>query len=164
MEKKAKLKIIQIICLISILVTFFSIQKTYAKYYEKIATTYTTTIKRWVIDVNDHDIHEQESLTSTIMTPVFVHNDHMNDNNTLVPGREGYFPFVINYAKEDLKFRFGFNITQLNNTPLEDFEVYAYEIRDGADTPVIVNVENLSEINPVIDPVETTDPVKKATI
>lgn len=164
MVKKTKLRIIQVLCIISILMTFFSIQKTYAKYYEKVATTYTTTLKRWVIKVNGYDIHEQESLTRAIMTPVFVHNDHMNDNDTLVPGREGYFPFEIDYEKEDMKFKFGFEITQLNNIPLEDFEVYGYEIIDGSDTDIIIEVDDLSEINPVINPGSDTEPVENATI
>ena len=183
MEKKTKLRIIQVLCIISILMTFFSIQKTYAKYYEKVDTTYMTTLKRWVINVNNYDIHGLSDLNDkpnsrVVMTPVFVHNDHMNDNNTLVPGREGYFPFVIDYTKVDLIFRYEFDITQLNiktevnditgetittDEHLDDFEVYGFQLIDGAFTDTI-EVENLEEINPVIDPVESASPVKKATI
>lgn len=183
MEKKTKLRIIQVLCIISMLMTFFSIQKTYAKYYEKVGTTYATTLKRWVINVNNYDIHGLSTLNDkpnnkVVMTPVFIHNDHMNDNDTLVPGREGYFPFIIDYTKVDLIFRYEFDITQLNqktvidavtgeatttDAHLNDFEIYGYEIIDGSFTDII-EVENITEINPVIDPVETTEPVKKSTI
>lgn len=164
MEKKTKLRIIQVLCIISILMTFFSIQKTYAKYYEKVNTVYTTALKRWVIKVNGFNIHEYEQLTNEIMTPVFVHNDHMNDNNTLVPGREGYFPFEIDYENVDLVLRFGFDIKQLNNLPLEDFEVYGYEIIDGSDTDIIIEIDDISKINPVINSGSDSEPIEVASI
>ena len=37
--KKKKLRILQILCIISLLITIFSIQRTYARYYEKVDTT-----------------------------------------------------------------------------------------------------------------------------
>ena len=46
MKEKTRLRIIQILCIISILITIFSIQRTYAKYYEKVDSTYQTGIKR----------------------------------------------------------------------------------------------------------------------
>ena len=52
MKEKTKLRVIQILCIVSLLITVFSIQRTYAKYFEKIDTTYATNIKRWVINVN----------------------------------------------------------------------------------------------------------------
>ena len=35
MKEKTKLRVLQILCIISILITVFSIQRTYAKYFEK---------------------------------------------------------------------------------------------------------------------------------
>ena len=140
MKEKTKLKIIQILCIVSLLITVFSIQRTYAKYFEKIDTTYATNIKRWVINVNTKNIHDESTL-SQVMTPVLSANTHMNNNNTLVPGREGYFEFLVDYSKVDLKFRFDFDIEQLNtktvgvgvdatevDAHLEDFEIYGYSI------------------------------------
>lgn len=129
MKEKTKLKIIQILCIISILTTVFSIQRTYAKYFEKIDTIYATNIKKWVINVNEKNIHNEETLTN-VMTPVFFHNEHMNNNDTLVPGRIGCFDFVIDYTNVDVEFDFSFNIEQTNTTKLTDFEVYAYKILD----------------------------------
>ena len=56
MKEKTKLRIIQVMCIISILITIFSIQRTYAKYFEKVDTTYKTQIKRWLINVNTYNI------------------------------------------------------------------------------------------------------------
>ena len=35
MKEKTKLRVIQILCIVSLLITVFSVQRTYAKYYEK---------------------------------------------------------------------------------------------------------------------------------
>ena len=151
MRNKTKLRVIQILCIISLLITVFSIQRTYARYFEKVNTIYATNIKKWVVNVNDKNIHDEETL-SGVMEPVFVHNDHMNDNDTLVPGREGYFPFVIDYTNVDLAFQFGFNLAQTNETALDDFEVYGFKLVDGENTRIIETTE-MTEINPILDPV-----------
>lgn len=164
MKEKTKLRVIQILFIVSLLITMFSIQKTYARYFEKIGTTYATNIKRWVINVNNNNIHRNDKLNE-VMQPVLVANEHMNNNNTLVPGREGYFDFVIDYSKVDLNFRFNFDIEQLNTITevdedtgeetvidkhLEDFEVYGYQIIDGENTAT-TDITSLSKISPIID-------------
>ena len=75
--------IIEILLLLAILVTVFSIQRTYAKYFEKVGTTYNTNIKKWVINVNNNNIHESKSLNE-IVEPVLVENENMNNNDTLI--------------------------------------------------------------------------------
>ena len=148
-KEKTKLRVIQILCIVSLLVTVFSIQKTYAKYFEKVDTTYATNIKKWAIEVNDIYIHEETTL-SNIMNPIFFYNENMDNNggsnNILVPGREGCFDFLIDYSNVDVGFKFSFDIEQLNkktaideatgnetqvDSHLEDFEVYGYVIADS---------------------------------
>ena len=165
-KEKTKLRVIQILCIVSLLVTVFSIQKTYAKYFEKVDTTYATNIKRWIINVNNTNIRRNADFSEK-MTPVFRENQHMNNNNTLVPGREGYFEFLIDYSKVDLAFRFDFDIQQLNTTKLEDFEIYGYSIvtlRTDAESGEEIEIETITELetandlsglSQVIDP--TTD-------
>lgn len=147
MKKKNKLRILQILCIISILITIISIQRTYARYFEKVDTTYDTHIKRWLIKVNDHVIHEEANL-SEVVQPVLVENENMNNNNTLVPGRTGYFDLVIDYTYVDLAFEYDFSIEQLNDTKLQDFELYGYEIVDGEES----TVTETKEIKGIIDP------------
>ena len=148
-KEKTKLRVIQILCIVSLLVTVFSIQKTYAKYFEKVDTTYATNIKKWAIEVNDIYIHEETTL-SNVMNPTFFYNENMDNNggsnNILVPGREGCFDFLIDYSNVDVGFKFAFDIEQLNkktaideatgnetqvDSHLEDFEVYGYVIVDS---------------------------------
>ncbi len=147
MKKKNKLRILQILCLISLLITFVSIQRTYARYFEKVDTTYDTHIKRWLIRINEHNIHEETSLEK-IVQPVIVDAENMNNNSTLVPGRTGYFDIVIDYAFVDLAFEYDFSIEQLNTKKLDDFEIYGYEIVDGDKS----TITETKEIKGIIDP------------
>jgi len=173
MKEKTKLRIIQIACIISLIITVFSVQRTYAKYFEKVDTTYSTTIKKWVINVNGYDIHRENTL-SGVMTPTLRENVHMNSNNTLVPGREGYFEFLIDYTNVDLAFRFNFDIKQLNtkttaegevNNHLEDFEIYGYSIveTDSVTGQVTERITELATVNDmagltqVVNPTADTD-------
>lgn len=152
MKEKTRLRIIQILCIISILITIFSIQRTYAKYYEKVDSTYQTGIKRWLINVNTYNIHEMNEL-SQVMQPILVDDENMN-NNILVPGRTGYFEMALDYSAVDLTFEYEFNIEQLNKKPLEDFEIYGYEVigADGTST-----VTETKKIKGVIDPTTEVD-------
>lgn len=161
MKEKTKLKIIQILCIISILITAFSIQRTYAKYYERIDTTYATSIKRWVINVNGKNIHNEETLTN-VMTPQFFYNEHMNTNNTLVPGRTGYFEFTIDYTNVDVPFDFSVSIEQPD---LIDFEVYGYKIIDSDfEITSTTTIEDIGELNELTsDSIQTIDPSLDAT-
>lgn len=184
MNEKTKLRVIQILCVVSLLITVFSIQRTYAKYFEKVETKYNTNIKRWVINVNTKNIHEEESLTQ-VMTPVFRQNAHMNNNNTLVPGREGYFEFLIDYSKVDLAFKFDFDFEQLNtqivgegalatevDAHLEDFEIYGYSIvttdaDSGEEIETITQLEtvnNMAGLRQIIDPTTDADENKTSRV
>ena len=146
MKEKNKIKIIEILCIISLIITIFSIQRTYARYFEQIDTTYNTNIKRWLVKVNDTIIHDAETLNE-VMEPIFTENENINDN-ILVPGQTGYFEMLIDYTNVDVAFEYEFSIEQLNETPLEDFEIYGYEAIDG-DTHTITETK---EIKGVIDP------------
>ena len=147
MKRKNKLRVLEILCIISLLFTIFSIRRTYARYFEKVDTTYQTHIKRWLIKINDLNIHEAKSL-SEVVQPVLVENENMNNNNTLVPGRTGYFDMMIDYTYVDLAFKYEFSIEQLNETQLKDCEIYGYEIVDGDKS----TVTETKQIKGVIDP------------
>lgn len=181
MKEKTKLRVIQILCIVSLIITVFSIQRTYAKYFEKVNTTYATNIKRWVINLNNIDIHGKSQELSTIMQPTFRENAHMNNNDTLVPGREGYFEFVIDYSKVDLAFKYEFDIEQLNTKTtedgevdnfLEDFEIYGYSIVEidadtAEETETITTLEtanDLSALTQIIDPTVETNKTRTIRI
>ena len=146
MNEKTKLRVIQILCVLSLIMTVFSIQRTYARYFEMVDTTYDTHIKRGLIKVNSHNIHEEQTLTE-VMQPVLVEEENRN-NNVLVPGGTGYFDMVLDYNYVDVAFQYEFSIEQLNTNQLADFELYGYEIIDG-DTSTVTET---NELKGVIDP------------
>ena len=173
MKEKTKLRVIQILCIVSLLITVFSMQRTYAKYYEKLDTQYVTNIKRWAIKVTNTYIHKGTTL-SQLMQPTFIANEHMNSNNTLVPGRLGYFEFDIDFTEVDVPFRYEFDIEQLNkhivtdevtgetteeDYHLTDFQIYCYSIVDGANeyTTNLSEPNKLSEITQYINPNDEDD-------
>ena len=146
MKEKNKVRIIEILCVISLIITIFSIQRTYARYFEQVDTTYNTNIKRWLVKVNDKIVHEAETLNE-IMEPIIVENENVNPD-ILVPGQTGYFEMLIDYTEVDVAFEYEFSMEQLNETPLEDFEIYGYEVIDGEDH----TITETSEIKGMIDP------------
>ncbi len=145
-KEENRIRIIEILCIISLIITIFSIQRTYARYFEQVDTTYNTNIKSWLVKVNDTIIHEAETLNE-VMEPILTENENINEN-ILVPGQTGYFEMLIDYTEVDVAFEYQFSIEQLNETPLEDFEIYGYEVIDG-DTHTITETK---EIKGVIDP------------
>ena len=159
MKKKNKERVLEILCIISLLITIISIQRTYARYFENVDTTYDTHINRWLIKVNDHIVHEETTL-SEVMQPIIVENENMNSNNTLVPGRTGYFEMLIDYTYVDVAFEYEFSIEQLNANKLDDFEIYGYEIIDGDTSTITETKEIKGVINPTTD-VNSSDEKKK---
>lgn len=132
MKTKTRIRIIQILCVISLLITTFSIRSTYAKYYEKMNTSYSTSIKKWFIQLNGKDIFEEE--LSNIMEPTFIDDANINDG-FLVPGRVAYFELDIDYTYVDVSFTINCEIIQQNATKLTDLQMYAYSIiEDGTET------------------------------
>lgn len=150
MKLKNKLRIIEILLILAILLTVISIQRTYAKYFEKIGTTYNTNIKKWVIRINNTNIHEKDTLNGLIQ-PVLVEDENMNNNETLVPGRIGYFDMTIDYTYVDLAFDYKFKIDQQNSNKLADFEIFGYSIVDGDEDNIIETKEIAGTINPETD-------------
>ena len=146
MRKKRIVFFLEILCIISLLITMLSIQRTYARYFEMVDTTYDTHIKRWLIKVNSHNIHEEQTLTK-VMQPVLVEDENRN-SNVLVPGGTGYFDMVLDYNYVDVAFQYEFSIEQLNTNQLADFELYGYEIIDG-DTSTVTET---NELKGVIEP------------
>ena len=146
MREKNKVRIIEILCVISLIITIFSIQRTYARYFEQVDTTYNTNIKRWLVKVNDKIVHEAETLNE-VMEPIIVENENVNPD-ILVPGQTGYFEMLIDYTEVDVAFEYEFSMEQLNEAPLEDFEIYGYEVIDGDDH----TITETSEIKGIVDP------------
>lgn len=133
MNKKTKLNVLRILFIISLIISLFLINGTYAKYQEQMDASYKSMIKRWKIIVNDKVVREEQTLNQ-ILEPVFKDNLYVSDD-VIVPAREGYFDMEINFSKVDVPFIVDFSLEQLqtientyNNLP--DFKFFGYYVED----------------------------------
>ncbi len=157
-----RLKILQLLFIISLLITIFCINSAYAKYYEEMNTNYQIGgIKMWSLEINEKDIYEKTDLRE-ILQPMIIENEHMR-NNIWVPGREGYFDIKINYTKVDMPFVATFTIEQTYTPMLKDFEMYGYSVRSGAESEGDDGAEptepEITEIS-VVKRTDSIDPIK----
>lgn len=158
MEKntKIKLNIIRLLIIISLVITFFSIKNTFAKYYERVNTNYEIGIKKWLVKINDTDIMEENDF-SQIITPSYVANAHANEN-VLVPTSKGYFDMEIDYTNVDLSFDINFTIEAIGQEAkkLKDLKLSSISLIDnGVETesqlPYIVEIENENQEERIIN-------------
>lgn len=132
MERKKKIKIIEVLLLIVIIITTFIIGDTYSKYKEQVDTYYRVDMKKWLFKVNDKDIYAETSLTGVI-EPTFVDSEYANDD-ILVPGRELYFDINLDYSQVNVKFDAIFKSEILNTDKLYDFKIFKYVEPEGEKT------------------------------
>lgn len=158
MKNKIKV-IIQILCIISLVITAFSIRNTYAKYYEKRNTNYSTNIKKWVIQLNNYDILEETDI-SKIIEPTFETDENVNDG-VLVPGRIGYFDLVVDYTYVDVSFTMDCTIQSQEETELTDLEIYGYAIVDDSGNETM---QDSTEIHQIINVEEEGSKQKRLKI
>lgn len=159
MKSEKKLKIIQTLFIISLLITISLINSTYAKYYEQLNTNYKLAgIKRWSIKINDTDIYEETNLNN-ILQPFIIDNENTK-TNILVPGSEGYFEIEIDYTKVDLPFTANFVVEQTTDPMLQDFELYGYSVRNKSDEiteePELKTIR-VTKRNGIVDPMSFTE-------
>lgn len=151
MKRKTKFKILRILFVISLIISLYMISDIYAKYQEQVNTSYQSSVKRWKVKVNDEIVRQNTSLKE-IITPNLTGNQYIKDN-VIVPGREGYFEFDVDYSQVDVPFTFDFSLNQ--STQLLDFEYYAYVINDGV-TYNNVTLYNLPEGYKQVEYIEST--------
>lgn len=152
-----KVNILKILFIISLIISAISISGTYAKYYEQINTNYEIGIKRWLIKLNQNDIHFSATLTE-IMQPTIEENTNIKQG-ILVPGGKMYFPLEIDYSSVDVPFYTEFKLEQLNTTPLKDLKIIGYsEVVEGQESNTIVKTTTIKYL---IDPTLEVDAESK---
>ncbi len=154
-----KVRILEILLVISLIITIFFINETYSKYLEEMDTYYQIGMKKWMIVVNKKDIQEEKTLND-VMIPNFIANTNMKDN-VIVPGRKMYFEFTMDYTNVDVKFKCNFTITQLNDNKLKDFRMIGYTlINNGVESTLV----SANEMQLSIDPNEENQKEKKVRV
>lgn len=139
-KRKKVIFFVEILVIISLIVTLFSIKSTYAKYYEKISTNYNIGMKKWLIKIDDYDIISENNW-SQIIKPTLIRNANVN-YGVLAPTSSGYFDITVDFLDVNVPFKIEFSIEQLNQNKLSDLRLEYYDGDDNElQLPIIVNPE-----------------------
>lgn len=125
---------------ISLLLCFFVIQDTYAKYITSSTGSAEMKIARWKILVNDKDITDNSSI-SNLVTPVFNGNANIA-SDVIAPTATGYFDLIIDANNTDVSFRYEISVDVLSSSSVYDLVVTGYSLNGGE----TININNDSVI------------------
>lgn len=129
---KRNRKVILLLAFLSLFVSLYFIQDTYAKYLTTVDTEVSGSIARWNILVNNTAIRNNSTL-SNLITPQFAGTTHIAQD-VIAPTVTGYF--VLNIDSTDVDVSYTYTISIEPNDDLPDFKVSGYKIGNGAVTPV----------------------------
>lgn len=139
MDKK---KVLFVLTIISIYITFVTINETYAKYVSSASSKTVTSIARWKIVVNNNDISLGGS-TTNLLTPIFPGNEHIKEG-VIAPNAEGYFDIVLDATNVDVSFKYKINVLQSEDNPVKELVATKYKINEEEET---LFTNNEQEIN-----------------
>ena len=131
-------KILLFSALFFLVVCFYFMQETYAKYITTSEGKINAKIARWNIKVNETDIKNNTSLAQDII-PTFEKSENIAEN-VIAPTIKGYFDLNIDASAVDVSFTY--NILIEENDLISDFIITGYQIGDNP----IVNLTDTTEI------------------
>ena len=118
--------IIGSVVLVVLIISFFVVQDTLAKYRKKVDENISLGLARWDIKLNNESIAGKESITSDV-TPIFEESDYVAEN-VIAPGITGYYDIVIDATEVDVSF--SYKLTSIVNEveKYPDIVAYGYTI------------------------------------
>lgn len=131
-------KILLLSALFFLVVCFYFMQETYAKYVTTSEGKINAKIARWNIKVNETDIKNNASLTQDII-PTFEKSKNIAEN-VIAPTIKGYFDLNIDASAVDVSLTYQILIEE--NDLISDFIITGYQIDDGN----LINLTNTNEI------------------
>ena len=142
-------KYIVILAILWLLICFFVIQYTYAKYITGLSTNTSAAIGQWKLALNNVDIMNNSDF-STTLNLVFPGNSYYNAN-CVVPGAIGYFELTVDSSNVTVPFRYTVTTSFASGNDITDMEIIGYSL-DGSNTityldnlhPSAMNVVNAS--------------------
>lgn len=127
--------------LIMILITFYQIGQTYAKYSSQAKGTVEETIGAWIVKINGENIAtEEEVKTFTIEQLNYNSNNNVKEGK-IAPGLLGYFDIIIDATEASVAVR--------------------YDVKIDFASLDISNAINFSKLVKVVDGVESSEGIIK---
>lgn len=122
---------IYILTFLSLILCFFFIQESYAKYISSTRENTEITVARWKILVNNTDIRNG-STSGVSIVPVFPGNEHIA-SGIIAPTSEGYFDLIIDSSNADVSFKYTIKLSVSEDSSVKDLVAFKYNINDGDD-------------------------------
>lgn len=138
-------KLLSILFIIMLIITFIQIRNVYALYKDKISEDYLTSVGEWNVKVNGKDIVSPGETVEFEMTEQnikYVDSEFKADGaNVIAPNTEAYFEFLFNTDNTDVAVK---------------YEIQVGNEDDDGNVGVIdsYRIYNISDNSPVVD---TTD-------
>lgn len=122
---------IYILTFLSLILCFFFIQESYAKYISSTRENTEITVARWKILVNNTDIRNG-STSGVSIVPVFPGNEHIA-SGIIAPTSEGYFDLIIDSSNADVSFKYTIKLSVSEDSSVKDLVAFKYNVNDGED-------------------------------
>ena len=114
-------KILLFSALFFLVVCFYFMQETYAKYITTSEGKINAKIARWNIKVNETDIKNNASLAQDII-PTFEKSENIAEN-VIAPTIKGYFDLNMDFADADVSFSYNISIAPSETSSVSDLVI-----------------------------------------
>jgi len=142
---KNKKRMKQFIFLYSVLVIFFAVYSSLAKYEKKSEGYIKIAVANWKIALNGKELAENNNvLTDSI---VLIPTTYIDAENPLkvMPGQSGYFDIEINPADTEVSFCYQINLNVTNNASSSGFSISSYSLDGGATVYTLPDNKTVSD-------------------
>ena len=148
-------KLLTILFLIMLIISFFQITSMYALYREQLQDEYSTLLGLWTIKVNESDVTAGgQTATFTISDDQleYVESEYVQEGN-IAPGSQAYVDLVIDPTNTDVSIVYTIDIGEVavgsNNVSNANIELvsasnyFKLDAEDETETPVTNTTENM---------------------
>lgn len=127
--KTSEKKDFRFIILFVVVVSFsliYLFQSSYAKYRRAVSGNVSSDIAQWNIKVNNEDIANKKTLTTTI--EAFFPESEYNKEGVIAPGIEGYYTITVDSSQVDVPFECSILSNVSPESIISDLKTLSYEI------------------------------------
>lgn len=129
--KKKDLKFIILFVVLVSCCLLYLFQSSYAKYRRQINGSVSSDIASWNIKVNDEDIANKKTLTTTI-EPTFLESENTKAG-VIAPGVEGYYTITIDASNVDVNFLCSIHSDVSVDSNVVDLKTLSYVVNPVSD-------------------------------
>ena len=132
-------KTLLVLGILWIMISFFIIQYTYAKYISGFTTNTNVGISNWDLALNNSNIINQSDF-SQHLTLVFPGSEYYNAN-CVVPGAIGYFDLTVDSSNVTLPFKYTVTTSFSAGNSIQDMEIIGFSL--NGDNTNITYLDNI---------------------